>query len=44
MVNSQGAELTCETDGAGLFGAVSVHHQQQQCISDAEKRGYAVKD
>jgi hypothetical protein len=44
MVNRQGEELTCETNGAGLFGAVSVHHQQQQCISDAEKRGYSVKN
>jgi hypothetical protein len=43
MINSRGEEAVCETDGSGLFGAVSVNHQQQQCIAEAEKRGYAVK-
>jgi len=43
LVNAQGEQLTCETDGAGFFGAVSVHNQQDKCISDAEKRGYRVK-
>jgi hypothetical protein len=43
-VNSQGDLLTCETSGSGFFGAVSVRNQQQQCIADAEKRGYRVKN
>ena len=43
MVNSRGEEATCETNGSGLFGAVSVNHQQQQCIAEAEKRGYTIK-
>ena len=43
MINSQGDEVTCETSGTGFFGAISVNHQEQQCIADAEKRGYAVK-
>lgn len=43
MVNSRGDEVACETSGTGFFGAISVNHQQQQCITDAEKRGYAVK-
>jgi hypothetical protein len=43
MINSRGEEAICETSGSGLFGAVSVNHQQQQCIAEAEKRGYAVK-
>ena len=43
MVNNQGDEATCETNGSGFFGAISVDHQQQQCIADAEKRGYTVK-
>ena len=43
LVNSQGDELTCETSGAGFFGAVSVHNQQERCIADAEKRGYRLK-
>jgi hypothetical protein len=43
LVNRQGEELTCETAGAGFFGSISVHNQQQKCISDAEKRGYRLK-
>jgi len=43
MINSGGEEAICETSGSGLLGAVSVNHQQQQCIADAEKRGYVVK-
>ena len=43
MVNNRGDEAICETNGSGLFGAISVNHQQQQCIADAEKRGYTVK-
>jgi hypothetical protein len=43
LVNSQGEELTCETSGAGFFGSVSVHNQQEKCIADAEKRGYRLK-
>lgn len=43
MVNSRGEEAVCETNGSGFFGAISVSHQQQQCIVDAEKRGYSVK-
>jgi hypothetical protein len=40
LVNSQGEELTCETSGYGFFGSVSVRNQHQQCIAEAEKRGY----
>jgi hypothetical protein len=43
MVNNQGDLLTCETSGSGFFGAISVANQQKQCISDAETRGYRVK-
>jgi hypothetical protein len=43
LVNSQGEQLTCETGGAGFFGAVSVANQQQKCVADAEQRGYRVK-
>jgi hypothetical protein len=43
LVNNQGDLLTCETSGSGFFGAISVRNQQQQCIADAEKRGYRVK-
>ena len=43
LVNGQGEELTCETGGAGFFGAVSVANQQNKCVADAEQRGYRVK-
>lgn len=43
LVNGQGDELTCEVSGAGFFGSVSVHRQQESCIADAEKRGYRLK-
>ena len=44
LVNDQGEELTCETSGAGFFGSVSVHNQQEKCIAEAEKRGYRLKE
>jgi hypothetical protein len=44
LVNSQGEQLTCETSGAGFFGSVSVHNQQEKCIAEAEKRGYRLKE
>jgi hypothetical protein len=44
LVNSQGDLLTCETSGSGFFGAILVRNQQKQCISDAETRGYRVKN
>ena len=44
LVNSQGDLLTCETSGSGFFGAISVRNQQQKCISDAETRGYRVRN
>jgi hypothetical protein len=44
LVNSRGEELTCETSGSGFFGAISVRNQQEKCVSDAEKRGYHLKE
>jgi hypothetical protein len=44
LINSQGDLLTCETSGSGFFGAISVRNQQKQCISDAETRGYRLKN
>jgi hypothetical protein len=43
LVNSQGEQLTCETSGYGFFGSVSVRNQHQQCIAEAEKRGYRLR-
>ena len=44
LVNSQGDVLTCETEGYGFFGAVSVRNQHRECIAEAEKRGYTVRN
>lgn len=44
LVNSRGDMLSCETSGHGFFGAISVRNQHQQCIAEAEKRGYEVKN
>jgi len=43
LSNPQGDELTCETRGYGFFGSVSVRNQLQQCIAEAEKRGYRIR-
>jgi hypothetical protein len=42
LVNNQGQEMTCETSGAGFMGAMSTYKTQQDCIADAEKRGYRI--
>ena len=42
LVNSQGQEMTCEVSGAGMMGAVSALKTEQDCIADAEKKGYRV--
>jgi hypothetical protein len=44
LVNERGEEITCETGGSGFFGAISVRNQQEKCVSDAEKRGYRLKE
>jgi hypothetical protein len=44
LVNNRGEELTCETSGSGFFGSISVRNQQEKCVSDAEKRGYRLKE
>ena len=43
LVNSQGEELRCETNGSGFGGAVMVPATQNQCIADALSRGYVIK-
>ena len=43
LVNNQGEELTCETQGYGFFGSVSVNSQQEKCVSDAQQKGYRLK-
>jgi len=43
MVNDAGSEITCETRGYGFIAALAAAGQQDECIRDAEKRGYRAK-
>lgn len=44
LINSKGDVLSCETSGYGFFGAISVRNQHQECVAEAEKRGYRAMD
>jgi hypothetical protein len=44
LVNSQGEELTCEASGWGFIGSLATAHKQEECVSNAEKRGYRLKE
>jgi nucleosome binding factor SPN SPT16 subunit len=43
MVNERGEELTCETRGYGFIASLAAMSQQDDCVRDAEKRGYRLK-
>jgi hypothetical protein len=43
LVNSRGEELTCEATGWGFVGSLATPHKQDECIAEAEKRGYRLK-
>jgi hypothetical protein len=43
MVNDRGDELTCERTGYGFFGALATANYHNECVSQAEQRGYHVK-
>ena len=42
LVNDQGQEAVCETSGGGFLGAMSTYKTQQDCVADAQKRGYRI--
>ena len=44
LVNERGEELTCETTGSGFIASMMVSNKQKECVSDAETRGYRVKE
>jgi hypothetical protein len=44
LVNARGEELTCETTASGIFPSLVIGSKQQECISEAERRGYHVKE
>jgi hypothetical protein len=43
LVNDRGEEMTCEVTGWGAFPALVASNARNQCIDDAEKRGYRLK-
>ncbi len=44
LVNDRGEELTCEATASGIFPSLVIGSKQQECISEAERRGYRVKE
>jgi len=44
LVNDRGEEMTCEISGWGAFPALVSSNKQNECIAEAEKRGYRVKE
>jgi hypothetical protein len=44
LVNSQGEELTCEASGWGFIGSLATVHKQDECVANAEKRGYRLRE
>jgi hypothetical protein len=44
MVNNQGDELICEVQGYGFVGSLAAPYKSDECILDAEKRGYRLKE
>ena len=44
LVNERGDELTCETSAYGLFPSMMVSGKQKECVTDAEARGYRLKE
>lgn len=44
LVNERGEEITCETTGYGFIASMMTSNKQKECVSDAERRGYRVKE
>jgi hypothetical protein len=44
LVNERGEETTCEITGWGAFPALVASNKQNECIAEAERRGYHVKE
>jgi hypothetical protein len=43
LVNNRGEELTCEASGWGFIGSLATPYKLDECIAEAEKRGYRLK-
>jgi hypothetical protein len=44
LVNNRGEEVTCEASGWGFIGSLATSYKQDECLAEAEKRGYRLKD
>jgi hypothetical protein len=44
LVNDRGEELTCEASGWGFIGSLATPYKQNECLAEAEKRGYRLKN
>ena len=44
LFNDKGDELTCERTGYGFFGALATANYHNECVSQAETRGYHLKE
>jgi hypothetical protein len=43
LVNNRGEEVICETSGWGFIASLATSHKQNECLAEAEKRGYRLK-
>jgi hypothetical protein len=43
LVNDRGEELTCEVKGWGFIGSLATYNKQDECVAEAVKRGYRLK-
>jgi hypothetical protein len=43
FVNDRGEELTCEAKGWGFIGSLATYNKQDECVAEAVKRGYRLK-
>jgi hypothetical protein len=43
-VNNRGEEVSCEASGWGFIGSLATSYKQDECLAEAEKRGYRLKD
>jgi hypothetical protein len=43
LINDRGEELTCDVKGWGFIGSLASYNKQDECIAEAVKRGYRLK-
>ena len=43
LINDRGEELTCDVKGWGFIGSLASYNKQDECVAEAVKRGYRLK-